>query len=253
MTEDNGRHPRRSSRRATASPSCRLVRGTRAGTRSARAGHAPARRSDRPRPGRVPHDPPARRHVRKTGRPISTQPSATRPSAPSSRRSAATTRSRSSRTWMRGLARADPKPFFGYSDNTSLLNWLWSLGISGYYGGSTQVHLGAGPRIDDVHLASLKAALFTGGEAGAHRAGRVGGLRTRLADAAGPRRVRRARTRRALGRGRAGTRGRRPHLGRVPGSHRPAGDRRTSAVRRRAEGEHPAPRDQRRASARLRG
>ena len=62
------------------------------------------------------------------------------------------------------LALADPKPFFGYSDNTSLLNWLWSLGISGYYGGSTQVHLGAGPRIDDVHLASLKAALFTGGE-----------------------------------------------------------------------------------------
>lgn len=62
------------------------------------------------------------------------------------------------------LAAADPKIFLGYSDNTNLLNWLWSLGIAGFYGGSTQIHLGPGPRIDDVHLASLKAALFTGGE-----------------------------------------------------------------------------------------
>jgi muramoyltetrapeptide carboxypeptidase LdcA involved in peptidoglycan recycling len=62
------------------------------------------------------------------------------------------------------LAAADPKIFLGYSDNTNILNWLWSLGVAGYYGGSTQVHLGAGPGIDDVHLASLRAALFTGGE-----------------------------------------------------------------------------------------
>lgn len=59
---------------------------------------------------------------------------------------------------------ADPKIFIGYSDNTNLLNWLWSLGIPAYYGGSTQVHLGAGPGADDVHLASLRAALLTGGE-----------------------------------------------------------------------------------------
>ena len=62
------------------------------------------------------------------------------------------------------MAAANPKPFLGYSDNTHLLNWLWSLGIRGYYGGSTQVHLGAGPEIDDVHRASLNASLFTGGE-----------------------------------------------------------------------------------------
>jgi muramoyltetrapeptide carboxypeptidase LdcA involved in peptidoglycan recycling len=62
------------------------------------------------------------------------------------------------------LVAANPKVFLGYSDNTNLLNWLWSLGITGYYGGSTQVHLGPGPRIDDVHLASLRAALFTGEE-----------------------------------------------------------------------------------------
>ncbi|KJL33589.1 S66 family peptidase [Microbacterium oxydans] len=61
------------------------------------------------------------------------------------------------------LALADPKPFIGYSDNTNILNWLWSLGISGYYGGSTAVHLGPGPGVDDVHLRSLRAALLDGG------------------------------------------------------------------------------------------
>ncbi|WP_312099804.1 S66 family peptidase [Corynebacterium dentalis] len=61
-------------------------------------------------------------------------------------------------------AAANPKIFIGYSDNTNLLNWLWSLGIPAYYGGSTQVHLGAGPGPDDVHLTSLRAALLTGGQ-----------------------------------------------------------------------------------------
>lgn len=58
----------------------------------------------------------------------------------------------------------DPKPFFGYSDNTNILNWLWNLGIAGFHGGSTQVHLGAGPGIDPCHAASLRAALLTGGQ-----------------------------------------------------------------------------------------
>jgi len=61
-----------------------------------------------------------------------------------------------------GLVRADPKPFLGYSDNTNLLNWLWNEGVAGFYGGSTQVHLGAGPAVDEVHAASLRAALLTG-------------------------------------------------------------------------------------------
>jgi muramoyltetrapeptide carboxypeptidase LdcA involved in peptidoglycan recycling len=60
------------------------------------------------------------------------------------------------------LVRADPKPFLGYSDNTNLLNWLWNQGVAGFYGGSTQVHLGAGPAVDAVHAASLRAALLTG-------------------------------------------------------------------------------------------
>ncbi len=58
--------------------------------------------------------------------------------------------------------RRDPKPFLGCSDNTNLLQWLWSLGVAGFYGGSTQVHLGPGPYVDPVHLASLRAALLTG-------------------------------------------------------------------------------------------
>jgi muramoyltetrapeptide carboxypeptidase LdcA involved in peptidoglycan recycling len=53
---------------------------------------------------------------------------------------------------------ANPKPFLGYSDNTNLHNLLWSLGIPSFYGGSTQVHLGPGPYLDDVHLRSLRAA-----------------------------------------------------------------------------------------------
>lgn len=60
------------------------------------------------------------------------------------------------------LVRADPKPFLGTSDNTNLLSWLWTHGVAGFYGGSTQVHLGPGPAVDPVHAASLRAALLTG-------------------------------------------------------------------------------------------
>ncbi len=60
------------------------------------------------------------------------------------------------------LVRADPKPFVGYSDNTNLLSWLWTQGVAGFYGGSTQVHLGPGPAVDPVHAAALRAALLTG-------------------------------------------------------------------------------------------
>jgi len=60
------------------------------------------------------------------------------------------------------LVRADPKPFLGYSDNTNLHNWLWTNGVAGFYGGSTQVQLGPGPGLDAIHEASLKAALLTG-------------------------------------------------------------------------------------------
>jgi muramoyltetrapeptide carboxypeptidase LdcA involved in peptidoglycan recycling len=61
-----------------------------------------------------------------------------------------------------GLARRDPKPFIGTSDNTNMHHWLWANGIASFYGGSSQVHLGPGPGVDDVHARSLRAALRTG-------------------------------------------------------------------------------------------
>lgn len=60
--------------------------------------------------------------------------------------------------------RADPKPYFGFSDNTNLLNWLWTHEVPVFHGGSTQVHLGRGGGIDPIHAASLRAALFDGGD-----------------------------------------------------------------------------------------
>jgi len=61
-----------------------------------------------------------------------------------------------------GLARRDPKPFLGTSDNTNIHHWLWANGIASFYGGSSQVHLGPGPGVDDIHARSLRAALLTG-------------------------------------------------------------------------------------------
>lgn len=60
------------------------------------------------------------------------------------------------------LVTTDPKPFLGYSDNTNLLSWLWTHGVAGFYGGSTQVQLGPGPAVDPCHADALRAALLTG-------------------------------------------------------------------------------------------
>jgi muramoyltetrapeptide carboxypeptidase LdcA involved in peptidoglycan recycling len=61
------------------------------------------------------------------------------------------------------LIRANPKPFFGYSDNTNLLHFLWTQGVVGYHGGSVMVHLGRGGRTHPAHIESLRAALFGSG------------------------------------------------------------------------------------------
>ncbi len=55
---------------------------------------------------------------------------------------------------------ANPKAFFGYSDNTNLLNYLWNLGVVGYHGGSTLVHLARPGGVHPVFLTSLRHALF---------------------------------------------------------------------------------------------
>ncbi|HEX8866679.1 MAG TPA: S66 peptidase family protein [Lentzea sp.] len=62
------------------------------------------------------------------------------------------------------LITANPKPFFGHSDNTNLLMWLYNRGIIGFYGGSVMVQFGRPGAMHPTTAASLQAALFTPGE-----------------------------------------------------------------------------------------
>ena len=57
--------------------------------------------------------------------------------------------------------RAHPTRFFGYSDNTNFLNYLWNLDIVSYHGGSTFVHLARPGGLHPVSFGSLRDALFT--------------------------------------------------------------------------------------------
>ncbi|MFD0384152.1 S66 peptidase family protein [Streptomyces stramineus] len=61
----------------------------------------------------------------------------------------------------RELVRSHPKPFFGYSDCTNLLAWLWNCGLVGYHGAAVMTQLAGAmhPRTAD----SLRAALFSSG------------------------------------------------------------------------------------------
>jgi len=61
------------------------------------------------------------------------------------------------------LITAHPKAYFGYSDNTNMLNYLWNLGIVGYHGGSTLVHLARPGGVHPVFAGSLRHALFESG------------------------------------------------------------------------------------------
>lgn len=60
------------------------------------------------------------------------------------------------------LIAANPKRFFGYSDNTNLVNYLVRLGMVAYHGGSAMVHLGRAGSLHPVTLASTRAALAGG-------------------------------------------------------------------------------------------
>ncbi|MFT4186626.1 MAG: LD-carboxypeptidase [Micrococcaceae bacterium] len=59
---------------------------------------------------------------------------------------------------------ANPKPFFGFSDNTHFHNFLWNLGIPSYYGGSVMNQFGMNQRMFAQTIESLKQALFKMGE-----------------------------------------------------------------------------------------
>lgn len=59
---------------------------------------------------------------------------------------------------------ANPKPFFGFSDNTHLHNFLWNLGIPSYYGGGVMNQLGMNFSMFEITVDSIKHALFDSGE-----------------------------------------------------------------------------------------
>ncbi|MEU6377858.1 S66 peptidase family protein [Streptomyces sp. NPDC046909] len=63
----------------------------------------------------------------------------------------------------RELIRANPKPFFGMSDNTNLLMYLRNTGIVGYHGATVMTALGRPVAMDELTAESLRAALFTSG------------------------------------------------------------------------------------------
>ena len=58
----------------------------------------------------------------------------------------------------------NPKPFFGFSDNTHLHNFLWNLGIPSYYGSAIMTQLAMQGAMHDITINSLKHALFDTGE-----------------------------------------------------------------------------------------
>ena len=62
--------------------------------------------------------------------------------------------------WIRLSCRPIRRPFFGYSDNTNLLVYLWNLGIIGFYRGSTMVHLARPGRLHPMTLESMPGAEY---------------------------------------------------------------------------------------------
>ncbi|MER6785230.1 S66 peptidase family protein [Streptomyces sp. NPDC000658] len=63
----------------------------------------------------------------------------------------------------RELLRSCPKPFFGWSDNTNLLAFLYECGVVAYHGGSVMCEFGRPGAMHPLTAESLRAALFTPG------------------------------------------------------------------------------------------
>ena len=60
--------------------------------------------------------------------------------------------------------RNNPKPYFGYSDNTHFMNHLWLCGVPSFYGGALFTEFARTPRLDAFTEKYLRLALFDGGE-----------------------------------------------------------------------------------------
>jgi muramoyltetrapeptide carboxypeptidase LdcA involved in peptidoglycan recycling len=63
----------------------------------------------------------------------------------------------------RELIRSCPKPFFGMSDNTNLLAYLYATGIVGFHGATVMAALGRPGALHPQTEESLRAALYTPG------------------------------------------------------------------------------------------
>ncbi|MEV7884886.1 S66 family peptidase [Streptomyces sp. NPDC002817] len=84
----------------------------------------------------------------------------------------------------RELIRANPKPFFGTSDNTNLLVYLRNTGIVGFHGATVMCELGRPGAMNPRTADSLRAALFTSGEYELRPAGRWNDVNRDWADPA---------------------------------------------------------------------
>jgi muramoyltetrapeptide carboxypeptidase LdcA involved in peptidoglycan recycling len=60
-----------------------------------------------------------------------------------------------------GVPAANPKPFFGFSDNTNLHLVLWNQGLVSYHGGAVMVEFARPGSMHPLTRASLRRALFT--------------------------------------------------------------------------------------------
>lgn len=58
----------------------------------------------------------------------------------------------------------NPKPFFGFSDNTHIANFLWLNNIPSYYGGSVMTQYAMQGEMDEYTVDYLKKSLFEDGE-----------------------------------------------------------------------------------------
>ncbi len=71
-------------------------------------------------------------------------------------------------TYIKNLASApfanNPKPFFGFSDNTHFENFLWLNGIPSFYGGALFTEFAMQQQMDELTVEYLNHALFEGGE-----------------------------------------------------------------------------------------
>ncbi len=58
----------------------------------------------------------------------------------------------------------NPKPFFGFSDNTHLVNHLWQCGVPSYYGGAIFTQFAMQVEMDEFTVKYLRQALFGEGD-----------------------------------------------------------------------------------------